>query len=157
MNIIDTLADLINIWATWSDIKEFWGIIIIALTILRVAIIIRVARNVSQRTESLGIQILCIIIATLGWPIGWLLYLVIRPEHNTVLQNTSRQYANEDNNILREIIPWEIICTHCSTHNNEKYSYCTNCGKELKMKCKECKKAINPNFEYCGYCWAPNL
>ncbi len=175
MNIIDTVLDLLNIWSISDGIQEYGGIIIIALTILRISIIIRVANNISKRTDHLGIQILCIIIATLWGPLGWICYLVIRPQKSYKNKESEIDFHDKDedkNNYentyeYRESsikkysknnsIPGIITCINCSTNNNEKHNYCSSCGKELKIKCKECHKNIDPSFEYCGYCGAPKI
>ncbi len=140
MNIIDTLADMMNIGFMWDWIAKFGGILILVATLVWILIIIGVAKNISQRTDAIWLQILCIIIATLWWPLWLLIYWIIRPNR-----------TDEHHHFLDG-----IVCPSCETLNGD-YPYCTQCGKLVKKKCKECWVMINPNFEYCWHCGAPNL
>lgn len=141
MNIFDTLADMLNISWMWNGIEKFAGSIILAIAILWVIIIIWVARNISQRTDNVWMQVFCIIIATLGGPLWLLIYRVIRPSLNT--QELS--------------IPVYIICRNCQHTNYIHHNYCNLCGKSITIACKECGEMIDPTIEFCGICGAPNL
>ncbi|PID34631.1 MAG: hypothetical protein CR971_02215 [candidate division SR1 bacterium] len=141
MNIIDMFADMANIGGIGHGIEKFGGILILIMTLLWILIIIGVARNISKRTDMIWMQILCIIIATLGGPLGLIIYLIIRPSYP--------EYIEEYYTI--------ITCPKCEKIQNNTYDYCTQCGILMKKKCKECGKMIDPSVEYCGYCGAPNL
>jgi predicted amidophosphoribosyltransferase len=46
-------------------------------------------------------------------------------------------------------------CGDCNEAVDDKYTFCTNCGKELQRYCSSCKKEIDLLKKYCGWCGNP--
>ncbi len=108
--------------------------------------IIHTTIDITRRTDSLLVEFCCILLAAFLWPLGWLLYLVFRP-YNTLLEKQ----------VYNSIIANSQECLECGWINNINNHYCVNCGAELKIKCKECKKEYYKWYEFCPYCSAPNI
>lgn len=122
--------------------------IIIILIFLRIISIIRTAKDISARTNSHLLQIICILLVTFLTPIIWLpLYHIIKPI-----------WYKKDKMPRREAcISTLTICQKCKTLNPKEYKCCINCWDKLKIKCKECNNDYPHNYHYCPKCWAPNI
>lgn len=108
--------------------------------------ILYVTRDISNRTENILYEIFSILLAFALWPIGLLLYLVIRP-----------YYTLYEKKVFDYILAKTQECPNCGTLNDNHHKYCTWCGEKLKIECKECKKEYFNQYEYCPHCGAPNL
>lgn len=110
--------------------------------------IIRVAKDISARTNSTLLQIVSILLVTLFTPlIGLPLYKIIKPIG-----------FKKDNLPWREACASNLIaCHNCSFLNPKEYECCIQCGEKLKLKCKQCGKQYPHTHHYCSHCWAPNI
>ncbi len=142
-NIVDMLLDSLNIWSIDSWLQKFAGLLIIVIALLWIVIIIGVARNITKRTSSLWIQIICILIATLWWPLWLLLYWIIRP---------ARHYLDDVYFTLHL-----VHCKHCNKINRISDTYCIYCGQNTTIQCKECHSSLATFQEYCWNCGAPTV
>lgn len=135
------LSQLINLDKIWMFVV-FFAIFLWLITI------IAVSKDISARTNNHFIQIISILFVTFLTPIVWLpIYLAIRPI-----------WYKKDKTPWREsCLSNAVICTKCGTLNPKEYNCCIGCGKKLKVKCKECEKEFVHDYQYCPYCWAPNL
>lgn len=114
---------------------------------LRVIAILRTMKDISARTNSVRVQILCILLVWLTTPIiGIPLYLLFRPIR-----------YKWDRLGWREALALQIIqCYGCGSRNPLYHDHCVSCGSELTAKCKECKHHYQIHYEYCPACGAPN-
>ena len=108
--------------------------------------VIHTTVDIVRRTDSIMFELFCMILVTLLWPIGWIIYLIIRPP---LLQ--LEKMANEA--VLSNVQE----CLNCSHFNLHSHKYCVNCWEELKTTCKECRREYSKWYEYCPHCWAPNI
>jgi len=141
---------------TWEilDLSKFASLewisttIIIVLIFLRISSIIRVAKDISARTNSHLLQIISILLITFFSPIIWLpLYHIIKPI-----------WYKKDRMPRREAcISNMTVCQNCKTLNPKEYKCCISCGKKLKINCKECATDYPHNYHYCPKCGAPNI
>jgi hypothetical protein len=131
-----------------ANLDKLWMAVVIFILFLWLLCIIYVVKDVSARTDSQFLQIISILFVTFLTPIVWLpLYWAIRPVW-----------------YKRDKTPWRdacltssIECESCGCLNPKEYDCCLQCGKKLKLKCKECDKEYPHNYHYCPYCGAPNL
>lgn len=123
-------------------------LIIIVIAAIWLTSMIRVARDVSARSENTGFQIVCILLVTFGTPlIGVPLYLLIRPVGRSYDMNGRRE----------SILIKSVDCLHCGCKNMMSHRYCVFCGDPLKTQCKECDKEYPFYYEYCPACGAPHV
>ncbi len=132
----------------FSSFENLSTTIIIILIFLRIVSIIRVAKDISARTNSSLLQIICILLVTFFTPIIWLpLYHIIKPIWYKKDQMPRREAC----------ISTMTVCQNCETLNPKEYKCCINCWKTLKIKCKECNTDYPHDYHYCPKCWAPNI
>jgi len=136
--------DITNLWG----LENFYTAIIILLIFLWIISIIRVAKDISARTNSTLLHIISILLVTFLSPlIGLPLYHIIKPI-----------WYKKDKMPWREAcISNSTICTNCWTINSKEYKCCINCGKKLTTKCKECETEYPHNYHYCPKCGWPNI
>ena len=115
---------------------------------LRIVTIIRVAKDISHRTNNWLLQVVCIVLVTLLSPlIGLPVYLIIRPPH-----------CKKDLLPRRETLTlWLLQCYNCHSLNTKDNSFCEECGEPLKLKCRNCNNIGSYNNKYCPDCWWPNF
>lgn len=77
------------------SIKTFIAIVIIYFLIVWVAVIVWVIKDISNRTQSILLQIISIFIVIIFWPLWVLIYLLIRP-HRTFFE---KYYEEVESNI----------------------------------------------------------
>lgn len=139
-----TLASLFGV----TGISLRINIVAIFIIFLRVVSIIRVTKDIINRTNSFSLQVISILFATFLTPLVWLpLYFLIRP----------MSYKN-DRIPRREACASNLVpCYNCNTLNPKEYVCCIACGERLKIKCKECWNNYAHSFAYCNICGAPNI
>lgn len=121
-----------------------------------IALVLWVARDISNRSESLVFQIFCVILIIVLTPLGIFLYLLLRPR-KTVFE---KYYQEVENNlaILSEIVEeriegWVILsCPSCQSEVDKEFIICPDCHTTLKHECYYCKKEIRQNWTVCPYC-----
>jgi len=139
MTTLTSLTSLISF-------KTIGYILLLPIAFFWVWWILYVTRDISNRTENILYEIFSILLAFVLWPVGLLLYLVIRPYHTLY-----------EKKILDSMLTKTEECPSCWTINNNTNKYCVGCWEKLKTECKECKKEYYNQYEYCPHCGAPNL
>lgn len=132
----------------FSSLESLWTTIIIVVIFLRIISIIRVAKDISARTNSHTLQIISILLVTFLSPIIWLpIYHILKPI-----------WYKKDKMPRREaFISTMTICQNCQTLNSKEHKCCIQCWEKLKIICKECGTDYPHNYHYCPKCWAPNI
>ncbi len=139
-----TLASLFGASGVFLRIN----IVAVFLIFLRVVSIVRVTKDIINRTNSFSLQVISILLVTFLTPlIGLPLYYLFRPI-SFKRDRIPRREACASN-----LVP----CFNCNTLNPKEYVCCIACGERLKVKCKECWNSYAHSFAYCNICWAPNI
>lgn len=132
---------------------------IIYFFVIWLAILIWVVKDISNRTNSILLQILSILIILIFTPLGIFLYLLIRPS-KTVFEQYYHE-VEENLDILARIIDqktehqaatWSSDCPECGYEVQKDYIICPNCKHTLKYECEACKKEIRENWKVCPFC-----
>ncbi len=104
-----------------------------------------VAKDISWRTGSFGLQLLSILLIVFLTPvIGLPIYILIRPPVG--ISRVSTVVGSD-----------QIACASCGEMNSTEFVYCVFCAEKLKAPCKECKKNYAISYSYCPFCAAPNI
>ncbi len=132
----------------FSSLEDLSTTILIVIIFLRIASIIRTAKDISARTNSHLMQIISILLVTFLSPVIWLpLYHIIKPI-----------WFKKDKMPRREAcISNMTTCKKCNTLNSKEYKCCINCGEKLKISCKECGTDYPHDYHYCPKCGGPNI
>ncbi len=118
-------------------------------SLLWLAIIIWVTRDVLQRSKSILFQAFSILLVIIVPILGVLLYLIVRPGKT----RTERYYEELERNMMEGESQSELnTCDKCLTPADKDYSYCPNCGESLKKSCSKCKKTFPNVWNICPFC-----
>jgi len=147
----------------WENVtfELFLKFVLVYFFIIWVALIVWVIKDISNRTQSLILQLFAVLIIVLLSPLWIVIYLIIRP-WKTLLE---KYYEEIDQNLdtVEEVIEDKnckeeesIHCPKCDYPISHDFSFCPNCNLKLKTECKECSKIINTFWKNCPYCWTEN-
>lgn len=118
-------------------------------SLLWLAIIIWVTRDVLQRSSNIIFQAFSILLNIVAPFLGVLLYLIIRPGKT----RAERYYEELEMGMLEEDNSGEQnTCGKCLTPADKDYSFCPNCGEGLKKTCLKCKKTFPMIWSICPFC-----
>ncbi len=130
------------LWRFADD--KYITLIAIIFLILWAYCILRVAKDISNRTKNNPLRFLSLVLIAATWPLWLPIYILIRP-YWYLYQKKSITIDNQ------------IICDNCKHKNNISNDFCIFCWDGLKVICKECKNTLPSNYQYCCKCGAPNL
>lgn len=109
--------------------------------------ILRVARDIAQRTQNSWMQFFSVAWVIFLTPIvGVPLYFLMRPH--------SLQY---DEYRREQMVVESIACVFCQQRNPREFEFCTFCWEKLKNACRQCHKPYALSYEYCPFCGGPNI
>lgn len=147
MNIFDLFENLISF--TQSPLVE-WIVkgSLIYIAVLWLAVVIWVARDIIERSNSLIFQVLMIGINIVLPVFGLLVYLIIRPS-KTLLE---RYYEELEVKVLTEQQDEEKKCHRCDEHLRTEFIFCPGCQEKLKNVCKHCKQHFGCEYKICPFC-----
>lgn len=137
---------MFNLTTTWEYGWMLYAVVGIVV-FLWVYCILRVAKDISARTNHFGMQLLSIILVLILTPIIWLpIYFLIRPIW----------YDMENYKLKSAMLADMIVCVYCEHWNNPNHEYCVYCWWKLKVRCKECNKAFSIGYDFCPFCGCEN-
>jgi len=154
--ILDTInSGNVNVIVSylWQNItlQTFIQFVIFYFVVIWISLIVWVGRDISNRTNSIFLQVISILIVLFLTPLGIFAYFLIRP-WKTLFE---KYYAEIEGNldILAESITNNlIICPSCWTQVNLHFKVCPNCSFELQKECPSCKKLVFHDWNTCPYC-----
>lgn len=125
-----------------------WTVLAIAFVIFWIIVLDWVWLDAGERTSNKTARIIYLLLVVFFNVFGWIMYLILRPSQ-TIEQiywaDLERRYLKYETSELDD-------CTKCGTQLYPGYTYCPECGLEIKVKCKSCDVYIEKNCEYCPYC-----
>jgi len=136
----------------------FLKFLVIYFTIVWIAILAWVIKDITNRTNSIILQFISILLILLLTPLWVFIYLIIRPSR-TVFEKYYKEI--EDNlDIFSDIVDDKIFsdrekihCYKCKTPIGPDFKFCPKCKIELKWDCKSCWKHLYKWWKICPYCW----
>ena len=165
----DTLNDVLRVdYALITEklldtvtFEVFIKFFVVYFFIIWISIIIWVIKDINNRTTSVLLQIISIMIILFLTPFSIFLYLLIRPS-KTLFE---KQHEEVDYNIntvstiveeRTDKIEESSCCFKCNKPVATDFKFCPNCRIKLKIDCKWCKKLIYAWWDICPYCWNEN-
>ncbi len=141
-------APFSNIQELFSSPATYVYVVWILLMLYRVLAILWTLKDISARTNSIAWQILAVLLVALWTPfVGLPIYLFLRPMR-----------YNRDRLWWREALSAQVAsCPSCAKKNPLHHEFCTYCGQQMAVKCKECKSSYQWVFDYCPQCGWPNV
>lgn len=160
---IDLMSmDLPNLAKTFYEaitFDSFIKFVIIYFFIIWIALLLWVMKDISNRTDSILLQVLSIFIILFLTPFGIFIYLLIRPgqtlfekyydeiEYNLETFNQLMEEKNKENEEGAE-----ITCSKCDERIYNDFKFCPKCKIVLKNECISCGKLLNTDWKLCPYC-----
>lgn len=137
--IVSNLVLILTAWGA-AFLVVFW-----------VSLVFWAYRDIRKRTGDKLLQILAVIVVTLLFLPGVLVYLMLRPqqtleeEYQATLEEEALLYAIENTH----------HCPGCSRKINEKWIVCPECHTRLQKTCHHCSRLMELQWNICPYCATP--
>ena len=153
-----------NIWVFLTNIitiESFAKLAILYFFVIWISIIVWVIRDISNRTDSITLQFISLLIVLIWTPFWVFIYLLIRPT-KTLFE---KYYDEVENNLdfltqsikdkLQDKDKDKIVltCQKCNYPTEKWFKFCPNCNIELKYSCRFCNKKIDKEWKNCAHCW----
>jgi len=147
----------------WENItfEVFLKFVLVYFFIIWISLIVWVIKDISNRTESILLQLLAVLSIVILSPLWIFVYLIIRPGKTLFEKYYEEIEYNLDTveNIVEDkncIEDETMHCYSCEYPISHEFSFCPNCNVKLKDECKWCKKNIYCWWKNCPYCWKEN-
>jgi RNA polymerase subunit RPABC4/transcription elongation factor Spt4 len=118
---------------------------------LWLALIFWVYRDIRSRTRDPLIRIVAVLVTTILFLPGILIYLIMRPAHS--LDQEYQQTLEEE--ALLQTIEDPLQCPGCARKIEKDWIICPNCQSRLKKSCHHCHKPMEITWNLCPYCGTP--
>jgi RNA polymerase subunit RPABC4/transcription elongation factor Spt4 len=108
-------------------------------------------RDIRARSRDPLARILAVLVVTLLFLPGMVVYLILRPprtleeEYQSTLEEEALLQAIEDS----------PLCPGCGRRVKENWMVCPNCHTKLKKTCHKCGKLMDLPWNLCPYCGTP--
>lgn len=115
-----------------------------------VSLIIWAFRDVRRRSRDPLARILAILVVTILFLPGFLIYLILRPSKTI---DEEYQQTLEEEALLQTIedIP---LCPGCTRRVQPNWIVCPSCQTKLKKRCQQCKEPMELSWNICPVCAA---
>jgi len=121
------------------------------LAALWLSLIFWTNRDIRKRSRDRAMRIFAVVLVTVLFLPGFLIYLVLRPSRTL---DEEYQRALEEEALL-QTIEGAALCPGCERHIQADWLVCPSCGTLLKKKCESCGRLIELPWHVCPYCATP--
>ncbi len=121
------------------------------LAALWLSLIFWTFRDIRSRSRDPLLRTIAVIVVTLLFLPGILVYLVLRP---TRTLEEEYQHALEEEALLQTIED-ASLCPGCNRHVRPDWIACPDCHILLKKSCTHCGKSLELTWNLCPYCSTP--
>ena len=118
------------------------------LAALWLSLIFWTNRDIRKRSRDRVLRIIAVVVVTVFFLPGFLIYLVLRPG-NTLEEDYQRALEEE---ALLQAIEGAALCPGCERHLQPDWIVCPGCGTVLKKTCESCGHLIELPWNICPYC-----
>lgn len=109
-------------------------------------------RDVRKRSRDRLLRTLAVLVVTLLFLPGMLIYFILRPP---LTLEDEYQHSLEEEALLQTIEDTPL-CPGCARQVDADWMVCPNCHTRLKKKCHQCGKLIELSWNLCPYCGTPS-
>jgi len=120
--------------------------LLLYLGVLWIAVIVWVARDSINRSNSLFFQIISICLSIFLPVFGLILYLIARPSKSL----TEKYYEELEHKMMEEV--GLVFCPKCDSEIEKEFLYCPDCTAQIKKRCSRCHKPYTLDGGLCPYC-----
>jgi len=108
-------------------------------------------RDIRSRTGDKFMQILSLLIVTILFLPGVLVYLILRPK-DTIEEEYQKSLEEE---ALLHTIESSPHCPGCGKRVGQKWMVCPDCHTRLKKTCHHCSQLMELQWNICPFCATP--
>lgn len=137
----DNLGKLMLFFTTWGSAF---------LVALWLALIFWTYRDVKKRTGDNLLRTISIIVVTVLYLPGIVIYLLLRPSQT--LEEEYQQTLEEE--ALLNAIEQDTHCPGCSRRIKDIWLVCPDCHTRLKKPCHKCRRPMEIHWNLCPFCGA---
>ncbi len=120
------------------------------LAALWLSLIFWTNRDIRKRSRDRVLRIIAVVVVTVFFLPGFLIYLVLRPGY--MLEEEYQRALEEE--ALLQAIEGAALCPGCERHLQPDWIVCPGCGTVLKKTCESCGRLIELPWNICPYCTA---
>jgi len=139
---INTFRNLILILTAWG------GAFLAALWL---SLVIWTYRDIRQRTRDRLARILAILVVTVLFLPGLVIYWILRPPRT--LEDEYQQTLEEE--ALLQSIEEAVLCPGCGRKVEADWMVCPSCHTKLRKRCHQCQRLLELSWNICPYCATP--
>lgn len=121
------------------------------LAALWLSLIFWTYRDIRSRARDPLVRILALLVVTILFLPGILIYLILRPAHTL---EEEYQRSLEEEALLQNVeeIP---LCPGCTRRTQPDWQVCPNCHTRLKKPCHHCGRLMELAWNLCPFCGTP--
>jgi RNA polymerase subunit RPABC4/transcription elongation factor Spt4 len=138
----ESISNLLLVLTAWG------GAFLIALWL---SLIFWAFRDIQSRTQDTFIRILAVLVVTLLFLPGVVVYLILRPQRTL---EEEYQQTLEEEALLRAIEEVQH-CPGCSRRVADNWLACPDCHTRLKKACHHCSRLMDLHWNLCPFCGTP--
>ncbi|PWH13248.1 MAG: zinc ribbon domain-containing protein [Anaerolineae bacterium] len=139
---INTFRNLILILTAWG------GAFLAALWL---SLVIWTYRDIRQRTRDRLARILAVLVVTVLFLPGLVIYGILRPPRT--LEDEYQQTLEEE--ALLQSIEETVLCPGCGRKTEADWMVCPSCHTKLRKQCHQCQRLLELAWNICPYCATP--
>ncbi len=139
-----TFRNLILILSAWG------GAFLAALWL---SLVIWTYRDIRQRTRDRLARILAILVVTVLFLPGMVIYWILRPPRT--LEDEYQQTLEEE--ALLQALEEAVLCPGCGRKTEADWMVCPSCHTKLRKQCHQCGRLLELAWNICPYCATPVL
>jgi RNA polymerase subunit RPABC4/transcription elongation factor Spt4 len=126
----------------------FAGAFLVALWL---ALIVWTWRDIRSRSRDSLAHILSVLVVTVLFIPGVLVYLILRPAR--MIEEEYQRTLEEE--ALLTAIEEQAVCPGCERRIKEDWQVCPNCQTKLRKPCHHCGRLMELSWNICPYCGTP--
>lgn len=134
-----TFRNLILILSAWG------GAFLAALWL---SLVIWTYRDIRQRTRDRLARILAILVVTVLFLPGMVIYWILRPPRT--LEDEYQQTLEEE--ALLQALEEAVLCPGCGRKTEADWMVCPSCHTKLRKQCHQCGRLLELAWNICPYC-----
>lgn len=140
----NTFRNLILILTAWG------GAFLAALWL---SLVIWTYRDIRRRTRDRLARILAILVVTVLFLPGMVIYWILRPPRT--LEDEYQQTLEEE--ALLQSLEEAVLCPGCGRKTEADWMVCPSCHTKLRKQCHQCGRLLELAWNICPYCATPVL
>jgi RNA polymerase subunit RPABC4/transcription elongation factor Spt4 len=121
------------------------------LAALWLSLVIWTYRDIRQRTRDRLARILAILVVTVLFLPGLVIYWILRPPRT--LEDEYQQTLEEE--ALLQSIEEAVLCPGCGRKVEADWMVCPSCHTKLRKQCHQCQRLLELSWNICPYCATP--